>query len=246
MQKKLNNIYAFLKANRKYNKLIQVSAYQAALMPYNTVPEKVYSLLHQILNSQSQVKMNKSAEFFQSISANKNSLNSFGGFLKAIGGNANTPLTFKALHHLLQVQPSWGNKTAALFVKAVYHCHIGYAKQLHFWQDAPTTITKDDELYLPVDAVINFIFEQLGNPCPNTFNGINNYLKNTLPNSNFDIWDDLWFWGFITQNSQDKKRILQWNENKYWNLLNSTKDATSIAETKVLANEFIKIIKRKY
>ncbi|MFM2386362.1 MAG: hypothetical protein RL660_1119 [Bacteroidota bacterium] len=243
MKNKLPEIYKFLAENRSYNKPIQTGAYQTALMPFATTHQKVYSLLHQILNSQSQLKMNKSAEFFLKISANKNSLNSFANFLKVIGATSQTPHTYKAVHQLLKGQPSWGNKTAALLVKAIYQCHNGYAKHLQFWKDAPSSITKADELYLPVDAVINFIFTELGRPCAITFTGINKYINETMPNSNMEIWDDLWFWGFITQNSENGKRTLKWNENKYWNLLNSPKEEKTIKQVEKLAEQFINIIK---
>lgn len=245
MKTKLKNIYHFLKENRKYNKLIQVSFYESAIMPYDNTFDKVYSLLFQILNSQSQLNMDKSAEFFKRIASKKSNLESFSNFLKAIGGTVNTPKTFKSLFELLSKQPSWGNKTAALFVKAVYHCHIGYSKDLKFWDDIPSELSKEDEIYLPVDAVIYFIFETLGNPCSKTFWGINKYIKENAPTSSFDIWDDLWFWGFITQQSKDKTRVLEWNENKYWNLQNAKKDSKSIEDTMKLANQFITLLKQK-
>lgn len=112
-----------------------------------------------------------------------------------------------------------------------------------FWQDAPITLATNDELYLPVDAVIYFIFEQLGKPCSHTFGGINKYIKTNLPTSDFEVWDVLWFWGFITQKGGGKTRILEFNEAKYWNLLHTPKDAKTITEIKLLAKEFIGLLK---
>lgn len=242
MSKKLHDIFSFLTENRSYNKPIQIGAYRTALLPYENTFDKVYSLLYNTLNTQSKVNMNKSAVFFKRIAANNSNLNSMVNFLKAIGGNDESPVTYKELFRLLAGQESWGNKTAALFVKAVYHCHVGYAKELHFWNDAPRRMLKEDELFLPVDAVINFIFQTIGNPCKNTFFGINDYLKQNLPESNFDVWDDLWFWGFITQKGTGVSRIIKFNEEKYWNLLDAPKNKTTINETKKLSNQFIELL----
>ena len=242
MNRQLQDIYSFLRENRASNMPVQIGAYRLALMPYDNTPDKVYSLLYATLNTQSQVKMDKSASFFKLIVENYEKLNSFSGFIEAIGGNAKTPLNFKSLHKLLKDNSSWGDKTAALFVKAIYQTHIGYAKELSFWEDCPTSIENGDEIYLPVDAVIKFIFLQMGNPCKNNFKHINDYLKEQVTDSDFDTWDDLWFWGFITQKSSGGNRILEFNEAKYWNMLDAPKDKETIEKTENLARHFIKLI----
>ena len=81
MNQKLNDIYSFLNENRAYNLPVQIGAYKMAMMPYHTTYDKVYALLYSILNSQSQLKMDKSAVFFQTIANSGNSLNSFSYFL---------------------------------------------------------------------------------------------------------------------------------------------------------------------
>ena len=176
---------------------------------------------------------------------NKSSLKSFSNLIIALGGVSTIPHTYKYLHELLEKQKSWGNKTAALFVKAVYNTHVGFAKDLHFWEDAPTSFQNGDELFLPVDAVILFIFEKLGKPCSLSFGGINNYLKQNFPKSDFVIWDDLWFWGFITQKGGGKLRTMEFNEAKYWNLLHSPKDAKSLAEITILSKQFLELLTGK-
>jgi hypothetical protein len=243
MNQKLNDIYSFLNENRAYNLPVQIGTYKMAMIPYNTTFDKVYSLLYNTLKTQSQLNMDKSVVFFQTIADPKNSLNSFTDFLKTLGASSDTSITYKSMFELLKEQPSWGDKTAALFVKAIYHAHIGYAKELRFWDDAPKILTVDDKLYLPVDAVIKHIFQTLGNPCNNSFSGINDYLKTNMPNSNFEVWDDLWFWGFITQKGNDDKRTMEFNEAKYWNMLDAPKDKETIAITKQLAKQFIDLLK---
>ncbi len=243
MNQKLNDIYSFLNENRAYNLPVQIGAYKMAMMPYNSTYDKVYALLYSILNSQSQLKMDKSAVFFQTIANPENSLNSFADFLKTLGASNDMPITYKSMFQLLTKQPSWGDKTAALFVKAIYHTHIGYAKELHFWDDAPEILAEDDELFLPVDAVILHLFQEMGNPCTKTFSGINTYLKSKMPNSNFEVWDDLWFWGFITQKVSGGNRKIEFNSAKYWNILDAPKDKETIAITQRLANQFIDLLK---
>jgi hypothetical protein len=243
MDKKLTKIYSFLKASRKYNKIVQIGDYNSSMLPYADTFDKVYALLYNIHNSQSQLKMDTAAEFYKNIACKKNNLISFKNLLKTLGATDKTPVSYKSLFELLKAQNSWGDKTAALFVKAVYNIHAGYSKQLVFWQDAPVILAANDELYLPVDAVIYFIFEQLGKPCSHTFSGINNYIKTNLPNSDFEVWDDLWFWGFITQKGGGKNRTMEFNEAKYWNLLHTPKDNKTIAEIKVLSKEFIGFLK---
>lgn len=243
MNQKLNDIYSFLIENRAYNLPVQIGAYKMAMLPYSTTYDKVYALLYNILNSQSQLKMDKSAVFFQTIANPANSLSSFSDFLKTLGASSDTPISYKSMFQLLSKQPSWGDKTAALFVKAIYHTHIGYAKELRFWEDAPELLKEDDELFLPVDAVILYLFQVMGNPCKKTFSGINTYLKSNMPNSNFEVWDDLWFWGFITQKGNQDKRTMEFNEAKYWNMLHTPKDKETIAITKQLAKQLIDLIK---
>lgn len=187
--------------------------------------------------------MDTAAEFYKKIAGKKSNLTSFKNLLKTLGAIEKTPVNYNSLFELLKAQDSWGAKTAALFVKAVYNTHAGYSKQLMFWQDAPVTLATNDEIYLPVDAVIYFIFEQLGKPCSHTFGGINKYIKANLPTGDIEVWDDLWFWGFITQKGGGKTRTMEFNEAKYWNLLHSPKAAKLIYKVKALANEFIGLLK---
>jgi hypothetical protein len=241
---KLDNIYSFLKENRKYNKQVHIGDYKAALLPYNTAYDKVYSLLYNTLNSQSQLKMDYSSEFFKDVASSPKNLSSMKNFLYCLNNKKDTPLTFDALFEALRKQPSWGDKTAALFVKAVYHCHNGFSKEWKFWDDVPARLSNEDNMYLPVDAVILFLFKQLQISCPNSFKGINDYLQANCPGTSMEVWDDLWFWGFITQRIENKERILcAFNEQKYWNIKHVPKDKKSIDEVTQLAKQFVKLIK---
>jgi hypothetical protein len=57
-----------------------------------------------------------------------------------------------------------------------------------------------------------------------------------------EIWDDLWFWGFITQNGSGDQREFVWNENKYWVIKESDKSLEMVMEIKRKATEFLDII----
>jgi hypothetical protein len=137
----------------------------------------------------------------------------------------------------------WGEKTAALFTKSIYHLHNGkYPIELKLWKDAPTKIQANDKLYLPVDAVILFIFKKAKLTTKQGFSSINNFLSENYQGDKMEIWDDLWFWGFITQKGGRNNRIQKWNEAKYWALLHTNKNAKAITEINTKAVDFIKLI----
>ena len=60
-----------------------------------------------------------------------------------------------------------------------------------------------------------------------------------------EIWDDLWFWGFINQRGSGLNREFIWNEAKYWALLETAKDEASINKIKDVSTMFLKIIDNK-
>jgi hypothetical protein len=242
----LKKLFNFLQNNRVYNKNVQNAFYKDVVLYRSTANDKIVSLLYHVANTQSQPNIDKLAEFFQRIYLNYSRLSTFEEFVSIlIGKQTIGQLRYFDLFCALKHQSGWGNKTAALFVKSVYHLHNGeYGEELKIWDDAPTKIFKDEQFYLPVDAVIEFIFKRLELPITVDFNGINNYLfKSKLYNAELmEIWDDLWFWGFITQKGGGDKRFMEWNENKYWALLHTDKDQKTINEISNKAVKFIGIL----
>lgn len=238
---KLTLIFNFLKENRQYNHAVQSAYYSRILAPYNNTADKVTALLHSIVNTQSQPKMDKLAVFFQKIHNNRSKLNTFEDFLAIFGKRE---LCYKTLYEALNNEKGWGPKTAALFCKTIYHLHCGtYDESLKIWEDAPTTITDNDKLYLPVDAVILRIFSELAIPeIRIDFYGINNLLQDKYKADAMEFWDDLWFWGFISQKTVQQERKLQWNEAKYWSLLETDKRPIKIQEIKRKAMIFIALV----
>lgn len=57
-----------------------------------------------------------------------------------------------------------------------------------------------------------------------------------------EVWDDLWFWGFVTQKGSGPDRKLQWNPNKYWSLEHSNKNGNVIKAVERRAKNFLTIL----
>jgi hypothetical protein len=243
----LSQLFDFLKSNRSFNKEVQHSFYKHVISPYKSPNDRAISLLHHVANTQSQPNIDKLAVFYKLIQDNYCELSNFSGFLSVLNVNKTTiNLTYSDVFNKLHELSGWGKKTAALFVKSIYHLHNGdYDHDLQIWNDAPRIINCDEPFYLPADAVIQFIFEALKVNCKYDFDGINNYLhkSNLYPGNIMEIWDDLWFWGFITQKGGGDKRKIEWNENKYWSLLHTNKTQKQIGQIKRKAGEFIDIIR---
>lgn len=245
MQDRLKKIYRFLKANRKYNYQVQKAFYHECVCPYKTPSDKAKSLLFHILNTQSRPKIDKVAMFWQSVLSDRNKLSSFTAFTKAIGIKKNDKGSFANLFFALKKQPGWGVKTAALFVKAIYHLHNGKYKKYAFWKDIPELLD-GDILYLPVDTVINHLFEKISSKKTRSFSSINHTLQTIYKGKEMEIWDDLWFWGFITQRTRNgKRRIIEFNNAKYWALQHTNKEIKNISEIKNKAKEFNILINTK-
>jgi hypothetical protein len=236
-------IFAFLQKNRMYNKDVQTNFYKGILSPFEDKEDKIIALLHHVANTQSKPNMDKLSVFFQLIHTNRSKLNSYASFLEIFkcvsGGSSSYLLLFEKLCN----EDGWGNKTAALFCKMVFHLHSGeYNPEFKIWDDAPN-IDDNDTFYLPVDAVIIEIFSRI--ELGNNFKKINTFLNKHYKGKDIEVWDDLWFWGFISQKSNGATRALAWNEAKYWSQLETNKDETVIKEIKDKVSEFINHIKNE-
>jgi hypothetical protein len=228
--------------------------YQKALAGCNSVHEKVLGLLYSVHSTQPFPKLDAQMNFLTELWAD-NSLETMEGFLNRlvsikprlietevcnVDGNP-AYINYRIMFLCLQEQEGWGNKTAALFCKVVFDIHAHFP-ELRFWIDAPNEISAKDELYLPVDKVITHIMESINEVHLSNFQNINDYLKITWKGVEILIWDDLWFWGFITQKGNDENRTMEFNPAKLWSLQAIQKDSHNIEEIEKLANEFIHII----
>jgi len=248
LEKKLGVIFDFLKENRSYNKKVQTKFYTSAILPHESKFDKIVSLLYSISNTQSSSKIDHLAEFFRKMHDNKKSLDSFNGFMSVINSGNKYKNNYNWLFKGMKKQSGWGVKTAALFTKAIYHIHneeyLVNNKIIldpKIWDDTPKELKSEDGFYLPVDAVIVTIFNQLDERKWN-FSNVNEEVKKYYQGKDIEVWDDLWFWGYITQKGNRKNRKMEWNLNKYWALRQSDKNQEKIQEIKFKAEKFLEIL----
>lgn len=257
MKEKLEDIFSFLKDHRKYNREIQSAFFESAFKGYKGNKEKIISLFYLIAQTQSQPSIDKLFESYHNLdSIHLLQYNSFEEFCSSIG-LSKSPSPYLDLYNKLERDfPGFGPKTSALFVRMIYQIHnIFEYKNYKIWDDVPK-LNHGDKLFLPVDTVILEIFNQ-SIPLPPrenwnnwTFLRINNILNRSdlySDPSDIEIWDDLWFWGFFTQKVSknkygQKKRLFEWNKQKYWALKESNKNKNIIKEIEMLADEFIEKI----
>ena len=270
MEKKLKKVFKFLKENRCYNRELQTKCYIADISPYDSTSEKVLSILYRVVNTQSGPNMDKLSPTFRMLYEDNDlrCLDSFNSFVEHISNNEhNTPRRtrithgrYDSLYHGMKDLPGWGPKTAALFVKSIYHIHhedYNKTKNLKIWGDAPKKIDDGDKFRLPVDKVMVSIFKEIHpEGIEMSFSAINRKLSDmNYSAEEIEVWDDLWFWGYITQKTvvierANKKlnierktsREIEWNENKYWALRDSDKNSKKAEEIERKAKKFIEIL----
>ena len=244
MTDRIEKLFKFISNNREYNKALQERYYRSIILPYKDEKEKIISLLYHIANTQSQPKIDKLSEFYKSIITEENSLKSFKEFVLKI--NPNGKSNFESVYKGMLNQKGQRQKTSALISKSIFHLHNGhYSEDLKIWNDVPKLIDENDSFYLPVDAVIIAIFTKLDNSIKWDFDKINKTLEKKYKGQQIEVWDDLWFWGFITQNGSGENRVFEWNENKYWVLKESDKEKIKIEEIKNKCHEFLEIFKQE-
>lgn len=239
MEEKIKELYEFLEKNRQFNKQVQEGFIKSCIAIKDLSPEqKVLNLLYGVVNTQSQPKIDKIGPFFTKMYQKDSDLTSYRGFLKTL---KNESVSSDSLFELMKSQNGWGSKTAALFMKYIYLIHKDDTfKTSRIWTDFSIN---ENELKLPVDAVITHIFKNnfVNQGCRLDFDGINKFISNFPKYNNPIIWDELWFWGFITQQTIDNSRkSCEFNENKFWCLPYIDKDIDKI---KPLAIKFYGMIK---
>lgn len=241
MKNRLKSIFEFLKENQEYNTKVQTGFYQETLIPYNSSQDKIKSLFWKVQATQSRPRLANVGRFWQEIESRD--VSSFKSLLLSLGGNIQS-ISYYSLFQSLVKQPSWGNKTAALFTRSLYHIHADKRyNHLFFLDDAPKILSKGDRLMLPVDIVISNIFTSLFDISISSFDKINDLIMKEYHREEVALWDDLWFWGFITQKGSGGNRQFSWNEQKYWSLLHTPKDEKSISSVRRKALVFIDLIK---
>lgn len=265
IESKLRRIYDFLEEHHSWNQAFQDYEYRR-LLGYVTdatdesKKERLRVLLNSVLNTQSQPKIEPQAKFWRSMDKAELSCKSLTEFTKFLECEYKATAKSKKFEECvvsgvwhrfyaaLCLQPSWGEKTSALFVKAAINVHRRFP-QYAFWDDAPLELCERDRVHLPVDKVIIELFKRLDVRL-NGFEAINRCLLDVCkfkPNEML-LWDDLWYWGFFNQRtvrpskidgSVEGQREFGWNEDKFWSQFSSQKGKTN--EVKVLSEKFLKI-----
>ena len=237
MKNKLDRLYDFLINHRQYNKELQEKYYKSVLSWHENTASKVCSMLYRVANTQSQPKIDELSKFYRFLHEDMDALGSFNSFVYRISNNSSS--TYQNLFEGLRTKNGWGPKTSALFVKSILHIHNNkYDPKLNIWPDAPSSIADNDRIFLPVDTVIIEIFKRLDNQNW-SFSSINTLLHSYYSGDQIEVWDDLWFWGFITQKIENNARIVEWNPNKYWSLEYSNKSHESIKQVEQLSKVFL-------
>ena len=250
MKQKLDQILKFLKENSNYNKELQIKFALGSIGDNEKPFDKLVALLYDTASTQSQPKMGPLAGFFRGVNKEQDSFDSFYDFVRYLNnGNINEKMPFDSLYKGLKSHKGWGEKTSALFVKNIYNYHHNFQlDKLKIWQNDVPKLNENDKLYLPVDSVIKFIFNTLSpkmnrndKPKDWTFNEINEQFQG-FSNEDIILFDDLWFWGFITQKVENNKRELKWNDDKYWMIKESNKEENIRKEIQKKAEVFVKIL----
>jgi hypothetical protein len=233
-------VFEFLARNHEYNKKIQEEDIRSTFSPYDNVADRALRLLYEIVNTQSQPKLEPICDFFTKISKRPQVLTGLDSFTRHLDPN----LAFNGdLFKVLRDCDGWGDKTSALFIRNLVLIQRNTPLRVLFWEDID--LLDVQPIRLPVDAVIKAVFRQLKRddaslPNPN-FDSINEFLMARYRREEMLVWDDLWFWGFITQRSQPKiaERTFGWNKAKYWSIFAASKGDSEIAKIRELAEEFL-------
>lgn len=260
MKCKLSEIFEFLKNNdnHKHNQALQLTFIKSSLTPFSSNKSKIKSLLMDAGNTQRSQSLDLISPFWRAFDEYESEFDSaqdLANFLawhqkkpgKKIKPSTEPHVSEKIFLHLQDIS-GFGKKTAALFVKWLVLAH-SENHELRFLKDVDNLAGDGLKLYLPVDSVIQHIFSK--NFCNlqirswNAFWEINEYLFDFMKTKNIPMnsaiyWDDLWYWGFITQRGSGDNRKTKFNEEKYRSLKTSTQEALS--DVKVAANKFIQIL----
>lgn len=233
---KLERIFDLLVRNRQFNEAVQHAAYRQDVLPWPDTGSKLQSLLHSKAHTQSSPKLDVLMPTWKQLHQN------YDAFKKArspsdlnealwtlakpniVRDRDNRPV-FEEIRTALEKAAGFGKKTAALFVKSIVEIHtLPINHDLRFLPDF--SIDPQDRLKIPVDTVIEHIFGCLGAPGED-FTSINVLIEQSGLSfaDRPTLWDDLWFWGFITQMSgKETGRVNCINEPKFWSILGAPVD----------------------
>jgi hypothetical protein len=250
----LKAIFEFLKENREPNKIVQAGEHRRIFSFGSDTADQILALLHAAHETQRSANLDAVCKTWQAFHRNRacfDEVQNLESLAIAMRHLENVGSAEKALRPAdgrwldsiwfsLRHADGFGEKTAALFVKNLVNVHRDFKDQgLGFLEDF--TLSDDDVIRIPVDAVIKFIFEAVFPKTHLYFDKIN-WLSTQIDGYQMAdalVWDDLWFWGFITQKGGNE-RSFEVNEAKFWSLLHSPKDKWK--DIKKKAQQFISLI----
>lgn len=247
----LRHVFDFLVEHSHYNRETQRKYYEANLRAWEDNGNKLRSLLHATSGTQARGSLDGLAETWKRLHLHGQAfdqirtLDQLVDALKLLEppvkrARPRPTYPLDAMWHSLSRAQGFGDKTAALFVKALVDVHtLEINNDLRFLDDF--RVDAQDVIRVPVDSVITYIFRLITGRTLK-FATINEIIRRSglHRESEATIWDDLWFWGFITQHGGGESRQLAVNEAKFWSILGSPKKQWS--EIRLAAEKFIGIL----
>jgi hypothetical protein len=247
---KIEKIYQFLSENHHWNETFQLEEYKICLTHCSTAKHRLIALLHMVAHTQSKPKLGSLATFWEHLedapwTRRAPSLLEFTAYIEKRGSPyADSTGPWDRLFQALKNVKGWGPKTAALFIKSIIGLHRSNLAYLYCLKDAECARSFDDadRIYLPVDAVIRRVFEACRvTPLGKSFYPINATLYRAgYTAEQMLVWDDLWFWGFFTQDSSSGGRKIGWNKARFWGQLSAPK--SEVETIHALSKKFLKIV----
>lgn len=233
---RLTEIFRFLGLYRHYNEAVQHAAYRKDVLPWPDTGSKLRSLLHSKAHTQSSPKLDLLMPTWKQLHQNYDTFNNVRSPSElnealwtlakpnVVRDRVSRPV-FEEMWVALDKAAGFGPKTSALFVKSIVEIHtLPINSDLRFLPDF--SVDPLDRFKIPVDTVIEHIFGCLGMSNTN-FTSINALITQSglYCAKRPTLWDDLWFWGFITQKSGTKARRTNCtNEPKFWSILGAPVD----------------------
>jgi len=243
-EQRINELFLFIKSRRAWNTRFQLAEYRRCLSACDSAHQRIVALMHMVVHTQSKPKLSALATFWQWMNSapwgnRAPTLVELIDFIERTEAHSHVAVgPWDRLFRALEAIDGWGPKTAALFVKCVINLHRSNLNELHFISDVEAARGIDsDRVYLPVDAVIRAIFSAVAEVSATvSVHALNTFLRDLgYGPEDILLWDDLWYWGFFTQNSSSKKRVFGWNPARFWGELSAPKADIHILEEECTA-----------
>ncbi|WP_174504578.1 hypothetical protein [Acidiphilium sp. C61] len=251
IKRNLDEIFMFLKDNTAYNRQTQHAYYSAYLSPQGGNYARISALLYAILQTQSRPSLDDSTETWQILFNHRTTFDAVQNPTDLLDALSNlssadpvpgpTGGIFDRMWYVLAGSKGFGEKTAALFIKSIIDVHtLEVNTNLRFLDNV--YVASDDFVRVPVDSVIKYIFKHITGSNLD-FDTINDLIFKVAGRTNDEatIWDDLWFWGFITQHGGGDDRKLAINEAKFWAIYGTPKEKW--ADVRAQAEKFIEVLR---